>query len=68
MKELTNPKEIIEKAKKYLITSFLSKMQPIVVEKAKGAKIIDVHGKEFIDFFAGYSVVNAGHCQEQGKC
>jgi len=65
VKELTNPKDIIEKANKYLITSFLSKMQPIVVEKAKGAKIIDVQGKEFIDFFAGYSVVNAGHCQEQ---
>ena len=46
MKELTNPKEIIEKANKYLITSFLSKMQPIVVEKAKGAKIIDMILKE----------------------
>ena len=62
---MTNPKEIIEKANKYLITSFLPKMQPIVVEKAKGAKIFDCNGKEFIDFFAGYSVVNAGHCQEQ---
>jgi len=65
VKELTDPKEIIEKANKYLVTSFLSKIQPIVVEEAKGAKIIDVNGKEFIDFFAGYSVVNAGHCQEQ---
>ena len=62
---MTNPKEIIEKANKYLITSFLPKIQPIVVENAKGAKIFDVHGKEFIDFFAGYSIVNTGHCQEQ---
>lgn len=62
---MTNPKEIIEKAHKYLILSFLPKMQPVIVENAKGAKIYDVHGKEFIDFFAGYSVVNAGHCQEQ---
>lgn len=62
---MTNPKEIIEKAHKYLILSFLPKMQPVIVENAKGAKIFDVHGKEFIDFFAGYSVVNAGHCQEQ---
>lgn len=62
---MTNPKEIIEKAHKYLILSFLPKMQPVIVEYAKGAKIYDVHGKEFIDFFAGYSVVNAGHCQEQ---
>ncbi len=65
MIKLTNPKEIIEKAHKYLILSFLPKMQPVIVENAKGAKIFDVHGKEFIDFFAGYSVVNAGHCQEQ---
>jgi len=63
--ELDRSEEIKEKAKKYLVTSSVSKIEPVVVEKAKGAIIVDVNGKEFIDCFAGFSVVNAGHCQPQ---
>jgi len=37
---------------------------PIFVERAKGAKIIDVEGKEYIDFAGGIGVVNIGHCNE----
>ena len=29
---------------------------------AKGAKIIDVDGVEYLDFAGGIGVVNAGHC------
>ncbi|KKK44002.1 hypothetical protein LCGC14_0893700 [marine sediment metagenome] len=65
MSELDRSEEIKEKAKKYLVTSSVSKIEPVVVEKAKGAIIVDVNGKEFIDCFAGFSVVNAGHCQPQ---
>jgi 4-aminobutyrate aminotransferase len=35
---------------------------PIVIEKASGAIVTDVHGREYLDCFAGISVVNAGHC------
>lgn len=62
--ELNKSNEIISKAHKYLITSLVSKIQPIVIDKAMGAVITDVNGKEFIDCFAGFSVVNAGHCQK----
>ena len=65
MSELDRSEEIKEKAKKYLVTSSVSKIEPVVVEKAKGAIIVDINGKEFIDCFAGFSVVNAGHCQPQ---
>lgn len=57
--------EIMAKAEKYLITSMVNKIEPVVVSEAKGAVIKDVAGKEYIDCFAGISVVNAGHCQRE---
>lgn len=54
--------EIIAKAEKYLMTNIVAKIEPVVVSEAKGAIIKDVTGKEYIDCFAGISVVNAGHC------
>jgi len=58
-------KEIIDKAGRYLITSMVSKLEPVVISEAKGSVIKDVAGKEYIDCFAGISVVNAGHCQPE---
>lgn len=57
--------EITEKASKYLITSMVSKIQPVVIDEARGAIVKDVNGKEYIDCFAGISVVNTGHCQPE---
>jgi len=37
-------KEIVEKADKYLITSMLTKMQPIAIAEAKGSTVKDVTG------------------------
>ncbi|MGD8506511.1 MAG: aspartate aminotransferase family protein [Candidatus Bathyarchaeota archaeon] len=53
--------EVIEKADEHLITSMVTKLQPVVITEAKGAIIKDVAGKEYIDCFSGISVVNAGH-------
>jgi len=36
--------------------------EPVIVAKASGCTITDVHGKEYLDFTAGYFVNNAGHC------
>ncbi|MEZ4368747.1 MAG: aspartate aminotransferase family protein [Kofleriaceae bacterium] len=36
--------------------------EPVLVASAKGCTITDVHGKEYLDFTAGYFVNNAGHC------
>lgn len=38
---------------------------PIFVEKAKGAIITDVEGKEYIDFAGGIGVANVGHCNDE---
>jgi 4-aminobutyrate aminotransferase / (S)-3-amino-2-methylpropionate transaminase / 5-aminovalerate transaminase len=36
--------------------------EPVIVASAKGCTLTDVHGKEYLDFTAGYFVNNAGHC------
>jgi len=40
-------------------------VHPIFVEKAKGAILTDVEGKEYIDFAGGIGVNNVGHCNEE---
>src|SRR5262249_40146376 len=34
----------------------------VIIAKAKGCVVTDVHGKEYLDLTAGYFVNNAGHC------
>lgn len=50
---------------------------PVVFESAKGAKVWDPEGKEYIDMLSAYSAVNQGHChpkivnalvQQASKC
>ncbi|KAG8815299.1 ornithine aminotransferase [Serendipita sp. 399] len=38
---------------------------PIVFESAKGAKVWDPEGKEYIDMLSAYSAVNQGHCHDK---
>src|SRR5215831_4887663 len=52
----------VQQYKDHVITSFVKSVQPIVVESAQGCIIRDVSGQEYLDCFAGISVVNAGHC------
>ena len=40
-------------------------VHPIFVKNADGATIIDVEGKEYIDFAGGIGVVNVGHCNKK---
>jgi len=35
---------------------------PVVFDSAKGAKVWDPEGKEYIDMLSAYSAVNQGHC------
>ncbi|MEO8699993.1 MAG: aspartate aminotransferase family protein [Kofleriaceae bacterium] len=36
--------------------------EPVIVAKAKGCVVTDIHGKDYLDLTAGYFVNNAGHC------
>lgn len=46
----------------YLITSMVAGFDPVEVDHAVGTRIFAKDGKEYLDCFAGISVVNAGHC------
>jgi len=35
---------------------------PLVLAKGKGAKVWDIEGKEYLDFFPGWAVSGLGHC------
>ncbi len=53
--------DTIQKYKDYVMTGFVKNVAPIVVDHASGATVTDIHGREYLDCFAGISVVNAGH-------
>lgn len=53
--------QTIEKYRRYVNTSFVASVEPVVVQKAEGATVQDADGTEYLDCFAGISVVNAGH-------
>jgi 4-aminobutyrate aminotransferase-like enzyme len=45
----------------YVMTGFVKRIEPVVVDHGEGAKLYDVDGREYVDCFAGISVTNAGH-------
>jgi len=53
--------DTIEKYKKYVNTAFVKSVEPIVVERASGSKVIGADGTEYTDLYAGIAVANAGH-------
>ena len=51
----------LDKYRRYVTTSFVASIEPVVVAKAEGVTVWDADGREYLDCFAGISVVNAGH-------
>jgi len=64
MGEPTPDADAIEAAdKKYVMRPWTHPAgEPVIVAKARGCVITDVHGKDYLDLTAGYFVNNAGHC------
>ncbi|HHP50673.1 MAG TPA: aspartate aminotransferase family protein [Moorella mulderi] len=63
MKELWDPEKILEKKREYIIPClyhFYSR--PVHLVRGEGQYLYDHQGRKYLDFFAGVSVVNAGHC------
>ena len=54
-----NTKEIIKAEEDYFVNTFTR--QPIVLDHGKGLKVVDIEGKEYLDFFAGIAVNALGH-------
>jgi 4-aminobutyrate aminotransferase len=56
-------KKIIDADKKVLFgASTRTREIPLVVDHAQGARVTDIDGKTYLDFGAGFGVVNTGHC------
>jgi len=55
-----NTKKIIAEYEKYVAPTYTR--LPIILAKGKGAKVWDVNGKEYLDFFPGWAVSGLGHC------
>jgi len=51
----------IEKYNKYVNTSMVAAVMPVVFDRAEGALVFDENGQKYIDCFAGIAVTNAGH-------
>lgn len=60
---MTNSEALMQR-RKAVVANGVGIFNNATVAHAKGAKIIDVDGKEFLDFAGGIGVVNAGHCPE----
>jgi 4-aminobutyrate aminotransferase-like enzyme len=63
MKPMTDAEAIEAADREYVMRPWAHpKGEPVIIAKAKGCAVWDVHGKEYLDLTAGYFVNNAGHC------
>ena len=51
---------VAEMYEKYIMCTY--KRVPFCLEKAKGSRVWDIDGKEYLDFFPGWAVSGIGHC------
>ncbi len=57
---MTNTEDTINRFEKYVIPSY--GREKVVFVRGKGTKLWDADGKVYLDFLAGISVLNTGHC------
>ncbi len=60
---MSNTEKLIQR-KNNAVARGIANSTGVFVEKASGAVMTDVDGREFLDFYAGVGVLNAGHCPE----
>ncbi|MDU2066609.1 MAG: aspartate aminotransferase family protein, partial [Sporomusaceae bacterium] len=62
MSQMNRQTETLLQRKQQAVARGIANSTNIFVKKAKGAVITDVEGREYLDFYAGVGVLNAGHC------
>ncbi|AWI06904.1 aspartate aminotransferase family protein [Clostridium drakei] len=66
MENFIGSKKVVEKKKEYTIPcSYHFFSNPPQFVRGKMQHLYDSSGKEYLDFFAGVSVMNCGHCNEE---
>ncbi len=53
-------KRIIQGFEKFVMPTY--KRNPVVISRARGSRVWDVDGKEYLDLFAGWGVSGIGYC------
>jgi len=56
---------VVEQYRDYVMTGFMKRVEPVVVDHGEGALLYDADGREYVDCFAGISVTNAGHANKK---
>jgi predicted acetylornithine/succinylornithine family transaminase len=51
---------IVHAYDEYVMNTY--KRVPLCLERARGARVWDIDGKEYVDFFPGWAVSGIGHC------
>ena len=64
MIEMLSKSQTLFERRKKIVANGVGVFNTATVREAKGALIVDVDGRELIDFAGGIGVVNAGHCPE----
>ncbi len=60
------PQEIVQKKSEFLIPCVYHFYQdPVQMVRGEGQYLFDHSGKRYLDFYAGVSVLNAGHCHPE---
>ena len=62
--------EALLERQREVIYPIVSKMlmygeHPLAVARAKGLRLWDVEGREYLDFFGGILTVSVGHCNDE---
>jgi acetylornithine/N-succinyldiaminopimelate aminotransferase len=53
-------RKIVEEADQYLMPTY--SRFPVALRKGRGARVWDIHGREYLDFLGGIAVNVLGHC------
>ena len=62
MNNATKKSEVLKELRAKAVPQGPYNTTPYFVEKANGASIWDIEGREYIDFIGGIGVMNVGHC------
>ncbi len=57
-----NDMEKLIRQRREFIPRGIFNMTPLIISEAKGARVKDITGREYIDFAGGIGVLNVGHC------
>lgn len=59
--------ESLIERKKQAVAAGVGMLHPVFVERAENATVVDVEGREYIDFAGGIAVLNTGHLHPKVK-